>query len=60
MLADKESIGGEVRIYQHTNLASLDGLGKLRSLTGWSPVESLDSGLRATVSWYLRKHGGAH
>lgn len=32
---------------------------RLRELTGWHPVESLDSGLRRTVSWYLERQGGS-
>lgn len=32
---------------------------KLRTLTGWEPAESLDSGLRKTVEWYLRNPVGA-
>ena len=32
---------------------------KLRSELGWRPRHSLESGLRATLAWYLENHAGA-
>lgn len=32
---------------------------KLRALTGWTPAETLESGLRKTVAWYLQRTASA-